>query len=155
MTWYIINRKTNKFKMSIVAFYYQVVFYLLNCISFYNFFISFIYFSIANFLYHIYYGYKLFEKTLSNFDRKTDKFKIFWVAVSIAIVVIAFILSSFLSVLLFKICLKWFNILLIKNLINLRCLISLLLLSLFAITIYYSFYFYAWVIHFFVPIWYF
>ena len=97
-------------------------------------------------LYHLYHGYKLLRMNWSNVERKTDEFKTSGIAVAVAVAMIAFILSSFLPVLLFISFLEWFDIMLIETLMNLECLVSLSTSPSLAVAAGPCVYDYAWVI---------
>lgn len=100
MTQSMIDKKVDKFKKSdtTVPIVISIVAWVLA-----NFFI---YHIIENFLYYLDYGCKLFNKTGSIVDKKTNEFTIPRLIVPMAVIIFAFVLSSCCSVLLFVICLK-------------------------------------------------
>ena len=95
MTWSIVERKTDEFKMSEIAIAVAVTMIA---------FVSRTFSSISSvtllltWLYHLYHGCKLLIMTCSIIERKTDEFKTSGVAVAVAVAVVAFVFRIFSSI---------------------------------------------------------
>lgn len=98
MTWFIVKRKTEEFKISRVAVAIAIAIIT---------WVSTIFSSISSIslllilLYYLHYDCKLFKITRSIIEQKTDEFKMSKVVIIVIVTVVAFVLSSFLQVLSF------------------------------------------------------
>ena len=96
MTWSIVKRKTDEFKMSGVAAAIAVtveafVFRTFSSIPSVSLLLTQ--------LYYLHHGYKLLRITWSIVEKKTDKFKTSGIAIAVTVAVIAFVSRTFLSIL--------------------------------------------------------